>query len=435
MTVRRGLWLIALAAALGAALAGVMAVLPAPAAAGGVPTTRVARGSMKLDVHAAGEVRAGRVVPLAAPPVGASLRLVELVETGVAVRKGDVVMAFDPSDQEYALEQSRSELLEAEQEIVKMRADAAVQVAQDQVDLLTARFNVRRAEMDAAGGADLIGAIEAKKRSLALEEAKRRLAQIEEDVQSRAATSRAALAIVEEKRNKARLAAERAQQIIDSLIVRTPIDGLVVVKENRDASGGIIFFGMALPDHRVGDTVSPGRPVADVLAAGGLEVRLRVSEQDRGNVTAGARATVHADAAPGRPFDARVATLAGLASRGFGDPLGPQRLFDVVLRLDRPDPRLRSGTSVRGVIAGPEVDDVFVLPRHALFEKNGKPVVYARVGDRFEAREVKVVHRTESRVAIDGLAEGTEVALVNPDSAAGPAAPAAPAAPPVGGPR
>ena len=40
---------------------------------------------------------------------------------------GEVVMEFDPSDQQYALEQAKSELAEAEQEIVKMRADADVQ--------------------------------------------------------------------------------------------------------------------------------------------------------------------------------------------------------------------------------------------------------------------------------------------------------------------
>ena len=35
-------------------------------------------------------------------------------------------------------------------------------------------------------------------------------------------------------------------------------------------------------------------------------------------------------------------------------------------------------------------------------------------GDRFEQREVKVVQRTESRAAVEGLPEGTEIALVDP---------------------
>ncbi len=111
------------------------------------------------------------------------------------VKNGEIVMEFDPGDQVYALEQAKSEVAEAEQEIVKMKADADVQKAQDDVALLTARFDVRRGELDASGN-ELIPAVEAQKNVLTLEEAKRRLAQLEEDVKSRAATNQASLAVV-----------------------------------------------------------------------------------------------------------------------------------------------------------------------------------------------------------------------------------------------
>jgi hypothetical protein len=54
------------------------------------------------------------------------------------------------------------------------------------------------------------------------------------------------------------------------------------------------------------------------------------------------------------------------------------------------------------------------VPRQAVFQKNGKTHVFVKTGDRFDQREIKVVQRTESRAAIEGLAEGTEVALVDP---------------------
>ena len=65
-------------------------------------------------------------------------------------------------------------------------------------------------------------------------------------------------------------------------------------------------------------------------------------------------------------------------------------------------------------IEGKEIPDALHVPRQAVFEKNGKTHVFVKVGDRFEQREVKVENRTESRAAIAGLAEGTEVALVDP---------------------
>ena len=114
-----------------------------------MPTARVTRGTLALDVQISGELRAKRSVPMTTPRAGVSLPLVVLAGTGAAVQAGDIVMEFDPAEQAHALEQSRSELEEAEQEIVKLQADADVRQAEDDVELLTARFDVRRAELQA----------------------------------------------------------------------------------------------------------------------------------------------------------------------------------------------------------------------------------------------------------------------------------------------
>ena len=382
-----------------------------------VPTARLTKGPLQLTVHATGELRAGRTMTLVAPPVGGMLRVVRLASTGVAVKSGDVVVEFDQADQQFALEQARSELAEAEQEIAKMKADAAAQAAQDQVSLLTARFAVRRAELDASAN-ELVPAIEAQKNVLTLDEARRALEQLEQDVKSRAATNEASLAVVQEKRNKAMLAMQRAQTVIESLVLRAPLDGIVSVKENRDAMGGIMFYGMAMPEYREGDSVWPGRPVADVIEAGRMELRAKVDENDRANLSEGQPATVEVDALPGAKFPARVGALSGLANRGgVFESSSVTRQFDVTFQFTSPDPRMKAGSSARVTVEGRELADALTVPRQAIFQKNGKTHVFVRTGDRFEQREVKVVQRTESRAALDGLPEGTEVALVDPNAA------------------
>jgi hypothetical protein len=68
-----------------------------------------------------------------------------------------------------------------------------------------------------------------------------------------------------------------------------------------------------------------------------------------------------------------------------------------------------------------------------LFEQGGRTFAYTRQGDRFVAKDVKLVRRGESRVVIDGLRAGDEVALASPDqkdqknskSASNPGAPGA----------
>jgi HlyD family secretion protein len=433
---RRIIWTVValVVIALGTAMA--IAVPRLPERGSTTPTARVMKGALKLTVHATGELRAGRTMTLVAPPVGGMLRIVSLVPTGGAVKSGDVVMEFDPADQQYAIEQARSELEEAEQGIVKMKADATVQAAQDQVALLTARFDVRRAELDVSGS-EFYSAIDSQKHALSLDEAKRRLAQLEEDVKSRTVTNQSSLAVSEERRNKARLAMQRAQQIIDSLIMRAPIDGVVSLKENRDASGGFFVPGMVLPEYRQGDSVWPGRPVADVIESGRMEVRAKVDENDRANLSAGQAAAIYVDTLPEATFKGRVGRLSELANRAaWFEASTSNRQFDVTFEFEQPDARLKAGSSARVVIEGKEVADALHLPRQAVFDKNGKNHVFVSVGDRFEQREVKVVQRTESRVAVSGLADGTEVALVDPSSSARPSSPAsASPMPAAGGPR
>jgi HlyD family secretion protein len=427
--------LIALALVVVAAGAAMGVVTPRlPDGVSGVPTARVVKGNLELNVHATGELRAGRTVTLITPPVGGMLRIVSMVPTGVAVKAGDVVMEFDPADQQYALEQARTDLAEAEQEIVKMRADREVQLAQDDVDLLTARFDVRRAELDAQGN-EFVSPIDAQKNQLTLEEARRRLAQLEDDVKSRVVTSQASMQVVEEKRTKAQLAMQRAQQTIDSLVLKAALDGVVSVKENRDASGGMFFFGMVLPEYRAGDSVWPGRPVVDIIESGRMELRAKIDESDRGNLVEGQLADVSVDSLPGQTFQARVGALAGLASRGgFFEPTASiSRLFDVTFQFDTPDPRLKAGSSARVFIKGRQLDDALHVPRQAVFEKNGKNHVFVRAGSGFDQREVKVVQRTEGRVALEGVDAGTEIALVDPATLRTRTAGAAPASPLPGG--
>jgi HlyD family secretion protein len=360
------------------------------------------------------------------------LRVVQMLQTGVSVKKDDVVVEFDPTDQQFAVEQARTEVAEADQEIVKMKADAVAQAAQDEVSLLTARFEVRRAELSTSSN-EFIGAIEAKKNLLTLEEARRRLVQLEEDVKSRAATNQASLAVVQEKRNKALLAMERAKQVIESLVLKAPMDGVLVVKENRDAMGGMMIWGMPMPEYRAGDTVWPGRPIVDVIEAGRMELRAKVDENDRANLTEGQLAIVDIDTLPGETFRAKVGALAAQARRAdwMESAAASTRQFDVSFHFEQVDSRMKAGSSARVTVEGKALPDVLTVPRQAVFQKSGKTHVFVKVGDRFEQREIKLAQRTESRAAIEGLAEGTEVALIDPNAV--PAAPGTSAASPMPG--
>ena len=77
------------------------------------------------------------------------------------------------------------------------------------------------------------------------------------------------------------------------------------------------------------------------------------------------------------------------------------------------------GVTARVTIMGRNVRDALSIPRQALHQKEGKPVVYVRNMEGFEPCEVQVKYLTEGRAIIDGIDEGAEVALVNPEQQKG----------------
>jgi HlyD family secretion protein len=400
-------------------LVGAVAVVAAarrssiPARDGQIPVSQVKRGDLELKVVATGELRANHTIMLTAPPVGGgALQITRLSHTGVPVKKGDIVIEFDPSEQRYKLEQNRSELLQADQEITKAKADAAVLEAQDKVALLKARFDVRRAELDVQKN-ELVSVIDGKKNQLALEQAQRVLAELEQDIKSHTASGQATIYLAQEKRNKAKLAMDQARQNIEKMRVPAAIDGLVSIEKNREATGGFFFDGMTLPDFREGDQVQPGTSIAEVIDAHEVEIVCKINEHYRSNIKAGQPAEIEFDALPGQVFHGTVKTVGGMSTRQFWEQnLGGQ--FDVTIQLPNSDSRLRPGLTAQAVIRGDEKKNALYVPRQALFLKDGKRIVYVRSGNGFEPREVKIQSESESRAAIEGLNAGSEVALVDP---------------------
>ena len=285
--------------------------------------------------------------------------------------------------------------------------------AQDKVALLKARFDVRRAELDVQKN-ELVSSIDARKNDLALEQAKRVLAELEQDVKSRSASNQATISLAQEKRNKAKLAMDQAQGNIDKMRVTSPMDGLVALEKNQGAMGGFCCFpGLTMPEYREGDQVEPGRTVGQVVDPKEMEVSAKVGELERNNVKEGQSVDIQLDAFPGSTFHGTVKTVGGANTRRMWDD-DTSTKFEVTVKIASTDPRMRPGLTAHIFVNGDPRKDVLYAPRQALFLKDNKRVVYLRHGNSFDPREVKILAENESRAAIEGVSAGTEIALIDP---------------------
>jgi len=376
-----------------------------------VPLAIVARGEVEMNVHATGDLSASHTVMLRAPSVGGgSLQITRLLATSSAVKKGDVVIEFDPGEQQYKLDQSRSELQQAEQEIVKANADAAVLAAQDKVAQLKARYDVRQAELDVQKN-EIVSSIDGKKNLLALQQAKRVQTEQEQDIQSHKKSGEAAIYLAKEKYNKAKLSMDDAQQNINKMKVAAPMDGMVSIHKNppQDFS----FTGMMVPDYHTGDMAYPGNAIAQIVDPMGLQLNCKLSERSSSSVTVGQPVEIVFDAMRGRTFHGRVKTV-GTMTRSLFDDDGSNDGVEVTIQLIETDPLLRAGFTAQILFIGDKKRNVIYIPRQALFMKDGRQFVYVKNGGGYEQRTVKIDAEGESRAVVEGLSPGTMVAIVDP---------------------
>ena len=92
------------------------------------------------------------------------------------------------------------------------------------------------------------------------------------------------------------------------------------------------------------------------------------------------------------------------------------RYFEATLSLAKTDPAvMKPGQRVRALLRLEEADGVLAVPRGAVFDRDGRRVVYKRQGGAFVPVEVTIGRQSVSRVVIDqGLAAGDVVALRDP---------------------
>jgi hypothetical protein len=81
---------------------------------------------------------------------------------------------------------------------------------------------------------------------------------------------------------------------------------------------------------------------------------------------------------------------------------------------------LRPGLLADIEIIVEKIPNAIYIPSQAVFEKDGKPVVYVKINERFQERAVKLAKRSESTMVIsEGLKPGEVVALSDPTAQRG----------------
>jgi HlyD family secretion protein len=379
-----------------------------------VPTTRVKRGKVTVTVSARGELQGGNSEMLVVPMVGGGdIAITTLRQAGELVEEGDVVVAFDTTQQEYNLREAQADLAEAEQQVIRAEADSEATAEDAAYAILAAEAEVKTAELDVKANA-VQPAIVQKQNDMALAAAKDRLRQTQQDIKNKQTTSASGIAIQKANQNKAKVMADLAQKNIDSMILKAKTSGYVNIQQNTN---GMVFWGMQMPPFQIGDSARSGMAVAQIPDLKSWEVSAKVGELDRGHLSPGQRVAVKIVALAGKEYPGVIKSLGGTS----GPPW--DRRFETRITLDQGSPELRPGLSSNLVITAETIDNALWVPFQAVFESDGRSYVYRRTPNGFAPKDIALVKRSESQVVLTGLDENDEVAMSNPDQSNKQAAP------------
>lgn len=375
-----------------------------------LPTAIVAKTTFIDFLQLRGEIRPVRSVVLTAPSTGADLQIVELATNGSKVAAGDVIVTFDPTNQQRTLETKQSELKQAESEIDRTEAEERRRVAAAQSELEEAKKALARARLELQGN-ELRARLEAEKYTIAVSDAEEHVRELEKKIEGERIASRADVAIARQKRDKAAYDVRDTERILGSLQIKAPNDGLVSLLPNFRAGGP----GRAAPEFRRGDRAWFGAPIAELPDLTQVQMTARVDEADRGRVQPGSSVRVRVDAVPDKELTGALKDISVVAKPDF-TTWPPVRNFDMVISLSDSDPRLRSGMSASARVELDRLPDVLVVPTGTVFQKGTATIVYVVKGGAIESRAVNVLRRGRDQIAIaSGVGEGERLSLKEPE--------------------
>ncbi len=376
-----------------------------------VPTAEVRKGEFVDYIAVRGEIEARKSITITAPiGVGGDLQIVQLAKNGSMVKKGDIVCQFDTTNLQRMLDQRTTELKAAEAEIDRGRAQAHMVEEENATELLNARFNVDRGKLDVSKQ-EILSEIDGEKTKLVLNNYEQKLAETEQKVKSGQISNNADVASRRQRRDKALFDVRLAQRQMASLTLRAPSNGVITLLQNYRSGG---FGRGGAPEFKEGDRAWSGASIAQLPDLSAIRVSARVDESDRGRMKAGQQVLIRIDAVPDKEFNGIIEEISPLAKLDFsGWPI--TKNFDVTIQVDSTDARIRPGMSAGTRVILDRVPDSILVPSTAVFQKNGRAVVYVLRGSTFEERPVDIARRSTADMLVRaGLKSGERVALKDP---------------------
>ncbi|MBZ5617946.1 MAG: efflux RND transporter periplasmic adaptor subunit [Acidobacteriia bacterium] len=379
-----------------------------------VAVARVRRADFIISVRTRGDIKSARSIILKAPQVP-GLRIVHLADNGRMVKKGDVIVQFDPVQQEQNVIQRSTNVQSADGDITQMKATQKMDDEADAMSKMSSEYDVERSKLDASK-AEVLSAIDGEKNRIQVGVSEGSLQQVKATINAHQVGHEADLSRLGQRRDNASKNLSLAQTYLTMMQLRAANDGIVNVLPNFRSQG---TFGQSTPPFKEGDNVWTGAEIAEMPDLSQLYINLNLEEVDRGKLQMGQPVRVRVDAIPDKEFFGEIDFISPIASLVFKGGTTAEKTFPARATLKNLDDRLRPGMSSTAEIIIERLPNMLLIPARSSFDQGGKPAVYVQIGKNFVVRPIQVGERNDEDIIVtSGVKEGEIVTLESPAEAA-----------------
>ncbi len=369
-----------------------------------VASAEVNYGEFVIKMIDSGEVSAVLSVSLFGPRIRGRLQINKLIKDGTYVKEGDILVEFDKVEKQQEMLKALSDLKIAENEIDKKIADIESQKRNNQIELGNTKLAYDEAMLDLKKTI-MLAEIEQEKLKLKYEQSEKKYQETLKKMESQNRSNQADLNVLYEKKAKAKADYDMAKKSLDDMTLRSPKDGLVVLKD--------IWKGMGMSKVQEGDQVWSGAQIVEIPDLSAMEIKMHLNEVDVSSVKPDQEAFIRIDAFPDNVFKGKVESVASMATKK--DWEAKIKTFESIVSLDEMDERMRPGMTCQVDIIIQRIPDVVSVPIEAVFEREGKTVVFVMGSRSAKKREVELGKRSTTHIIVtEGLAQGERIALRDP---------------------
>lgn len=368
-----------------------------------IPLYKVQRNNFLVTITESGELRAKNSLSILAPRIRGNIKIVSLIPEGTYVKPGDVVCSFDPSEAIVTFKDAEAKLEIANSDKEKLVANQMAAMAQMESQLKSAElsFELSKLKLD-----QVKFEAQAIQQQNKLEHEKNRLSfeQTKQEFESKKIIHKSEMdmMIVQIKQKKNDL--EKAQKDLDQLTLKAPSEGLVVYGSNWSNQGR---------KFAIGDSPWGGAEIATLPDLSSMESKTNINEVDVSKISKGKKVIVKLDAFQDSSFVGEVSDVASIGRNK--DQESNIKVFEVLVSLKAHSEILKPGMTTSNKIIINEIPNVLYIPQEAVFEKDGKKIVYLKNGSGFDVREVELGEKGEDYIVVKkGVSEKDEIALLDP---------------------